>query len=640
MSKVQVEISYQNGLRTIRVNGRELENLNVIVDKPIPDWFLPIGGRASWKGLKREIEEQSYSGEKARYEYIFIGPLKNRLEFEECARKYELGGVVEEAAMESVRKKLLQQYLDIAERCQNNGDYDDAVKAYYVAAEDYQSSTAQRMLGALYAQSSSMEDAVKWYWKAANQGDAESQLQLGICYALGKGVPESSETAVEWFEKAAKQGNVEAQYRLGLQYTSGEGIPKDLKKAFQLFKAAADQGCAAAQERLADFYENPKQAFEWYYKAANQGRAEAQFKVGDCYWSGSGADENDIEAVRWFEKAAQQGHARAAYFLGCIYYLGEGGILADKAKAAEWFRKSADCGDAEAQWMLGDCYREGEGVEKDAGRALMWYHKAAEQGDPKIQFDLGEFYYLGDSKNGIPDNKEEMVKWYTKAAEQGYAEAQMKLGEVYNLGLCGDFNHELALKWYERAAEQGNTDAKAELGKIYYRWSDIPNAKKWFLAAAEQDSVKGYIGLAECNRIKDEQAGIQPDETEALKWYLKAEKKGNRQAIFNLGWYYETGCGNVKKNKEAALKCYNRVLENSSKYDADIEYVLEPYERQQELQKQWAKRTGVYVGIFDPRIEAKERIEKLKKGTGASVATAGVALGGLAIMAKILFGGR
>ena len=282
MSKVQVEISYQNGLRTIRVNGRELENLNVIVDKPIPDWFLPIGGRASWKGLKREIEEQSYSGEEARYEYIFIGPLKNRLEFEECARKYELGGVVEEATMESVRKKLLQQYLDIAERCQNNGDYDDAVKAYYVAAEDYQSSTAQRMLGALYAQSSSMEDAVKWYWKAANQGDAESQLQLGICYVLGKGVPESSETAVEWFEKAAKQGNVEAQYRLGLQYTSGEGIPKDLKKAFQLFKAAADQGCAAAQESLASFCEDPKQAFEWYYKAANQGRAEAQFIVGDC----------------------------------------------------------------------------------------------------------------------------------------------------------------------------------------------------------------------------------------------------------------------------------------------------------------------------------------------------------------------
>lgn len=267
----------------------------------------------------------------------------------------------------------------------------------------------------------------------------------------------------------------------------------------------------------------------------------------------------------------------------------------------------------------------------------MWYHKAAEQGDPKIQFDLGEFYYLGDSENGISDNKDEMVKWYTKAAEQGCVEAQMKLGEVYNLGLCGDFDHDLALKWYERAAEQGNADAKAELGKIYYRWSDIPNAKKWFLAAAEQDSVKGYIGLAECNRIKDEQAGIQPDETEALKWYQKAEKKGNRQAIFNIGWYYETGCGNVKKNKEAALKYYNRVLENSPNYDTDVGYVLEPYERQQERQ---AKSTRMIWASFDPRQEAKKRIEELKKGTGASVATAGVALGGLAIMAKILFGGR
>lgn len=640
MSKVQVEISYQNGLRSIRVNRRELENLNIIMEKPIPEWFLPIGGRASWKGLKKEIEEQSHADEDTRYEYIFIGSSKDRLEFEHCAQKYEIGCVVEETAIETVREKLLQEYLEIAERCEKKGDYDGAVKAYYVAAEDYQSPIAQRMLGRLYAQGSNMEEAVKWYWKAANQGDAESQLQLGICCILGKGVSKSPETAVQWFEKAAKQGNAKAQYRLGLQYTSGEGVPKDLKKAFQLFKESADQGCAAAQESLAGFYENSKQAFEWYYKAANQGRVEAQFKVGSCYWSGDGVDENDLEAAKWFEEAAKQGHARAAYFLGCIYYLGEGGILADKAKAAEWFRKSADCGDAEAQWILGDCYREGEGVEKDAGKALMWYHKAAEQGDPKIQFDLGEFYYLGDSKNGISDNKEEMVKWYTKAAEQGYVEAQMKLGEVYNLGLSGDFDHDLALKWYERAAEQGNADAKAELGIIHYTWNDIPGAKKWFQVAADQESVKGYIGLAECNRIKDEQAGIQPDETEALKWYQKAEKKGNRQAIFNIGWYYETGCGNVKKNKEAALKCYNRVLEDSSKYDADIEYVLEPYERQQEQQKRWEKSTSLVWAPFNPKKEAKKRIEELKKSTGASAAAASVALGGLAIAVKILFGGR
>nr|WP_034909049.1 SEL1-like repeat protein [[Eubacterium] cellulosolvens] len=47
--------------------------------------------------------------------------------------------------------------------------------------------------------------------KAADQGDAQAQINLGCCYTAGRGVTQSYEKAVEWFQKAAEQGNENAK---------------------------------------------------------------------------------------------------------------------------------------------------------------------------------------------------------------------------------------------------------------------------------------------------------------------------------------------------------------------------------------------------------------------------------------------
>ena len=52
-----------------------------------------------------------------------------------------------------------------------------------------------------------MKEAVMWYRRAAEQGQAEAQFFLGACYGAGKGVPQDVEVAVKWIRKAAKQGN-------------------------------------------------------------------------------------------------------------------------------------------------------------------------------------------------------------------------------------------------------------------------------------------------------------------------------------------------------------------------------------------------------------------------------------------------
>jgi len=70
-------------------------------------------------------------------------------------------------------------------------------------------------------------EAIKWYRKAAEQGHADAQFRLGICYGDGKGVPQDYTEAVKWLRKAAEQENAHAQFCLGVSYEDGKGIPQD-----------------------------------------------------------------------------------------------------------------------------------------------------------------------------------------------------------------------------------------------------------------------------------------------------------------------------------------------------------------------------------------------------------------------------
>ena len=50
------------------------------------------------------------------------------------------------------------------------------------------------------------------YKSAAEQECPEAQYKLGRCYFFGVGVERDENKAVEWYFKAAEQGNAEAQF--------------------------------------------------------------------------------------------------------------------------------------------------------------------------------------------------------------------------------------------------------------------------------------------------------------------------------------------------------------------------------------------------------------------------------------------
>jgi TPR repeat protein len=66
----------------------------------------------------------------------------------------------------------------------------------------------------------------------AEQGDVNMQLLIGSIYDLGQGVPQDDAEAVKWYERAAAQGSAKGQYQLGAVYARSAQV----KDPFQGYK--------------------------------------------------------------------------------------------------------------------------------------------------------------------------------------------------------------------------------------------------------------------------------------------------------------------------------------------------------------------------------------------------------------------
>jgi len=361
-------------------------------------------------------------------------------------------------------------------------------------------------------------EAVKWFRKAADQGLAEAQYNLGFCYYHGQGVTQDYVEAVRWYRKAADQDNTVSEFVLGGCFHDGQGVQINYPEAVKWFRKAAERGSTDAQYNLASCYfigqgvdKNYKMAFFWYRKAAEQGDAGAQNNLGIGYRDGLGVPQDYVNAVQWFRKAAEQGSAGAQYNLGNCYFLGQG-VDKNYVEALYWYQKAAEQGVAGAQSNLGVCYENGDGVAQDYGEAIRWFRSAAEQGDSGAQYHLGGCYYNG---HGVTKDYAEAVKWYRKAAEQGFSKAQYNIGICYRLGQGVTQNDVEAFKWCLQAAEQGQSDAQYDTGAAYSNGDGVPRnyveAYKWENLAAAQGSefAKKYLTIIEMRMTPEQVAEAQ-----------------------------------------------------------------------------------------------------------------------------------
>lgn len=153
----------------------------------------------------------------------------------------------------------------------------------------------------------------------ADAGDPESQNAVGEMLTDGKkGVTIDTVEAAVLFRKAAIQGFAAGQVNLGLMLEHGQGVIRDEAEAARWYRRAALDGFAEGQFNLARLYEKGKglpldlgQAVFWYAKSVNQNFAPAQFTYGLMHRDGIGVPRNPAEAIRLFRRAAAQGMTEA-----------------------------------------------------------------------------------------------------------------------------------------------------------------------------------------------------------------------------------------------------------------------------------------------------------------------------------------
>jgi len=276
--------------------------------------------------------------------------------------------------------------------------------------------------------------------------DIKEQFLLAERYANGNGIETNMQEAAKWYRKAAERGHVKAQYELGLCYANGNGVEKNEAEAKKWFSSAAARGHSKAKNRM--------QA-EQYRQRAEHGDAIAQYELAMCYANGRGVVKDVSEAGKWYRKSAEQGHFIAQFQLGLMYYNGEG-IETNKLEAMKWYRKAAEQGHIYAQFQLGLMYYNGEGVEPNMLEAMKWYRKAAEQGHVKARARLDLMSQKG---------KQEAAKWFRKAAEKGHEGAQFQLGVMYDKGDGVETNKWMAMMLLNKACMQGYVPAKQFLQK-------------------------------------------------------------------------------------------------------------------------------------------------------------------------------
>jgi len=460
--------------------------------------------------------------------------------------------------------------------------------------------------------------------KAAELGNVKSQLIIGDCYALGRGVDKNRPTALDWYVKAAEQNDIICKLgeQIPQEWTTAAKVAmcffvcglhaynsdEESKGAFQAIEAAAKIGYPQAQCWLGDYfykrayslekfiymeeeynddYDDTKdfdemlheysKAAYWFIKAYTQGLTEAKealYKALYNYSLGSefygdinpyfGKFVGDATHLELLEDYVNESNINAQRFLGFRYARGDV-VEQDLSKAVNCYEKVVEQrGDVyNLPFVIGRCYTEGKGVNIDYSKAVYWFEKGVEHGWMSSLLALGNCYKTG----GVGLNKDisKAVYWYIRSAES-YLEDSTK--EC----ITGDVAKEAhrIFKINKRAAKRGDTNAIAQLATCYKCGigvkKNLNKAEYWYEKAAMLGDVNTQYELGERYRTGK---NLRKDISKADYWNDKAAVRGHMKAQYLLGQRYDTN--NNEEDNKTAFSWYKKAAYQGYK---DAQYKL------------------------------------------------------------------
>ncbi len=365
----------------------------------------------------------------------------------------------------------------------------------------------------------------------ANDGDAQAQFDLALCYAKGKDVEKNTEFAFDWHKKAAEQGHVNAQFALGLYYLLGKAgkTTQELINIWVKYQII-DNKLIRDEYGIINID---------YYSAL-------VLAVGGDDWdtlkflAKKSSDADDDLAFEWLKKAARQDHTEANYWLGICYRDGIG-TESNNELAFECYKKAAEEGYEDAYYGLALCYHEGKGIEQSNTNAIHWCEKAAEQNIAEAQYWLACRYFDGEC---VDKNNDLALSWLQKAAKCYHAEAINRLAECYAQGVVVEKSDEHAFNYYEMSASLGHAEAQYWLAQYYLRGGILEQLNEFDRKTLEDGPYEFWRNLY-----------LEKGYERAFEWAEKSIKNGCGESYLIMGFMFAYGIG-VEQDSQQAFEYF------------------------------------------------------------------------------------
>jgi len=246
--------------------------------------------------------------------------------------------------------------------------------------------------------------------KAAIQGDARIQYELGAIYLFGRhGIARNLEKGRQWWDRALAQKHVETMESVAPAYQNGKfGYPVDLLKS------------KALVELLVEAYRDGRYGVEPDAKRARHWTS--QLKYIDQLFDMAGGSYLPLDDLR---QQAAEGDLQAQYQLGRQMLIA--GSDGERQKGLRWVERSAEGGYAEAQYRLVIYYENKIHIMRDnPSRGIALLQSAAEQNHLHAMSTLALAYEK--RRYGLAQDYQQSQYWYRKLL-QAYSSGQY-LGEV------------------------------------------------------------------------------------------------------------------------------------------------------------------------------------------------------------------
>ncbi|WP_183042172.1 SEL1-like repeat protein [Aeromonas veronii] len=224
---------------------------------------------------------------------------------------------------------------------------------------------------------------------------------------------------------------------------------------------------------------------------------------------------------------AEGGNVSAQINVGEMYGLGRG-IYPDRNRMLHWYKKAAVTGNVEAKLILARKYIELE----DYDQAIIWLNQAVDLGDPTAKSLLAIMYLL---EQGVIKNPKRALSLYKEAANENELLSLVNLGLIYEEGEIVPKDDNQAQSFFNKAKmlakERNDANSQLILAYIHEKYGDKEQTLSSYYKAAELGSADAeyYIANAYIFGI-----GTSKNEEQAIYWYNKSAKHGNKSAQFEL----------------------------------------------------------------------------------------------------------